>query len=453
MLRPNVITLDNFYLNLNNDQSEFLGEITIDSSDKTTNIHNKIKISSFDISDYFLISGKNAYLSRGSLLKKLLWLNDINSNNHLDLSFDELTYKGEKFLNQSLQLGFGQGYLKLSDLNLKSDKTNLKANLAVDIRSKIPKFGIDVVANNFNYESSSNSQNPDLDIQKSLQKTSKIKQGHAADQFFQLPSLEGFNGKILLKFDNLNIDDTNIKNAKLIGSLKDGNIDVSELICTLYGGELTYKGLVGMKNNKTINGNLTLKEILLEELLPSIVDVDTIKGVTNVSATVTSSASNSKDFTKNLSSEIRFSANAPVVKGYGLNNLVRKMFTFRHHKQDLHDPEKILFNPKSETTFTQANGSISIKRKVNGSFKINLTAPALNGIASGKINLVSNHVDGLLNVIFLTGDRQKQIPINIATSLKGNMSSISHNSNLDQVKQYLGIKITPSSDLKKTKAQ
>ena len=436
-LLPNLVTLDNLYLNLNNYQSEFLGTIKIDSNGKTTNVLNKFKISSFNVGDYFLTSGQNAYFSHGSLLKKILWLNDIYSDNDLDLKFENLVYNGEEFTNQSVKLGFGQGYFKISDLNLKSNKTDLKANINLDIRDKTPQFEISVVANNFHYDALTDSSKPTFDIKDLLQK--KVK-GSAADRFFSLPSLEGFDGRVVLSFDHLSVDNNKIENVKFAGNLSDGNIDITTLTCDLYGGNLDYKGLISIKNDKIVNGNVTLTNVYLEEVLPDLVGINNIKGIANISATVTSSAGNSDEFAKNLSSEVKFNANSPTVFGYGLNDLVRKMFTAQAYRDELQTPEKILFNKYSKTTFKKASGSISIKRGKDGNFKFNISAPALNGIASGKINAADNTIDGLVNVIFLTGTRQKQTPINIATSVKGDMSNVSQSSNLDQVKQYLGLR-------------
>ena len=417
MLRPNSVRLNNFYFNLNNGDSEFLGEVRIDNSQKTTNIVNKFQISNFAVDDYFLTSEKNAYLSSGSLLKKLLWLNEISSDNDIDLSFANFNYKGEKFYDQSIKLRFGQGYFIIDNLNFKSDLTDLKTNLNVDIRDNNPKFEMKIIANKFHYESSQKSK--------------------AIDQFFALPSLEEFSGKIDLDLKDVMFDDLAVSNAKMSGKLKNGNVDLSYFNCDLYGGKFDYKGLIGIKIDKTVNGNISFKDVALDKLLSDLTGIKTIKGVANITANITSSASNKTDFLKEMDSEIKFNANAPNIVGYGLGDLIRKMFLPQTYQEELQQPEKIIINDNAQTVLKQASGNISFSKSGGGKFKINIAAPALNGILSGKIDIASNKIDGLANMIFLTGDRQKQIPINIATSFKGNMNEISQNTNLDQVRQYL----------------
>jgi len=446
LLSPNEVTLNNFYLNLGNGNSEFLGEIKIDNSDKISNITSRFQTNEFSIDDYFLTSGQNIYLSPGLLIKKLLWLNNISSNNALNLRFDKLSYKGEQFFDQSLKLRFGRGYVEVADLNLKSDKTKMNASLAIDISDKIPKFDMNIAANNFHYETLQKKSSP------ADKNSSKTPNKNFFDQFYALPSLEGFSGKVRLSFDKLNLDNLEIENFKLVGKLKDGDLNDSEFSCDLYEGKVTYKGLLGIKTNKTINGNLQFNNASLRPLLSNTIGINNVSGVANISASITALAGKKEDFTKELTTEIKFNANSPTVEGYGLSELVKKMFDPENNRASLNDPEKILINPNSSTTFKQANGTIQVANGKAGKLRINVTAPAVNGIISGSVNLVTNSADVLFNAIFLTGTRQKQSPINIATNLKGNISALSQSTNMDQARQYLGLsgaapKQKPKEDL------
>ena len=459
LLSPNSVALSNLYLNLNNGQSEFLGELRVDSGGSNNSIVSRFQASSFNIDDYFLTSGQNAYLSPGLLLKKLLWLNDISSSNDASFTFDKLIYKGEEFPEQSVKLRFGRGYLEITDLKLKSEKTSLKANLAMDISGQNPRFEMNITADNFHYETLRKSELALESVaaeapkeaaeegkeaaeegkEKIAAATSKIKNYNFFDQFFSMPSLEGFDGNISFNLNNLEIDDLKVKNLKLGGRLVDGNINASELKCDLYGGSFSYKGLIGIKSSKTINGNLTFSNASLQPFLSDFFGIKSISGISNISASITSSANKKEEFVKQITSEIKFNANAPSVDGYGLSSLVQKMFQPQANRQELQSLEKILFNPQAKTAFKQANGTIQINGGKEGRLRINVTAPAVNGILSGTINSETATADLLFNAIFLTGTRQKQMPINIATNLKGGINDLSQSTNLDQAKQYLGL--------------
>lgn len=433
MLLPNKIVLNNLYLSLNKGESEFLGEVQIDSSAKITNTTTKFQVSTFNIDDFFSTSGNSSYLSPGSLLQKLLWLNSISSNNNVDLTFDKLIYKDEEFANpSSLKLNFGQGYLKVTELTIKSKKTDLQAVLGIDISNQNPEFNLDILADKLHYKSDQTQENNNDTSKTPAQKKTFV------DQLFALPSLEGFNGNVAIVAQSFTIDDLDLENVKLNGKIKDGLIPEAKFDCELYNGSLNYKGTIGVKIDKILNGNISANKINFGSLLQDTVGTRNIAGVANISANITSVARSKEDFVKTLNSEIKFSSNAPTVTSYGLNDLVNKMFYPANFHQELQIPEKIIENPASKTTLKQASGTISIDQNKGGQFSINFSTTAANGVFAGKVDLSTNEIDGTSNVIFVTGSRQKQIPINIATALKGNIDNgIAINSNLDQVRQYL----------------
>jgi hypothetical protein len=440
LLRPNIVTLNNFYLNLKNGSSEFLGDLKIDNNFKTSRIISRFQSNNFIIDDYFLISEQNAYLSPGTLIKKLLWLNDISADNYLSLKFDRLTYKNEEFFDQSVKLHFGRGYLEVFDLNLKSEKISMTADLAIDISDKQPKFAMNIVADNFYYETKAESSatQDENSLKADFNNYQKNQSRNFLDQFFALPSLEGFDGKVTLNFDNLKLDNLTTQNVKLTAKLKNGNFENSELSCDLYDGRLSYKGLIGIGINKIINGSLEIKEASLKPLLSDLAGINNIDGIANISASITASATKKEEFAARLISEIKFNANTPTVSGYGLDDLIKKMYFPQNYLAELSEPEKILLNKESITIFKQASGSIQINSGKEGKLRINVTAPAINGILSGTIAVENNNSNLLFNTIFLTGVNQRS-PINIATNFTGKINQLSQSTNFDQVKQYLGL--------------
>jgi len=427
LLLPNSLVLNNFYLGLNDDVSEVLGEIKIDNAGKILNTSSRLKISSFDVDDYFFVSSQNIYLTPGLLLKKLLWLNNISSNNSFDLIFDKLIYGDETFANQGLKLRYGHGYFDLYDANLKSQKTALNINLAVDISTQDPHFELKIDSQNLEYKTPPQKSD-----------TATVPRNFF-DQFYALPSLEEFNGKISLNFDNLLLDGVAIKNLKLTGTLKDGNLTNSDFSGNIYDGDLAFKGMLGLKLNKTINGNFTYSNVSLQPFLSDAFGIKNISGVANFAANITSVADTKSGFAKSLTSEVKFIVNTPTVDGYGLTDLIKKMFARATYESDLRNPEMILQNPQAVTSFKQAKGNFQISGGQGGKIKIDLSAPAINAILSGSFDPATMTVNSLFNAIFLTGNTQKQTPINIATSIKGKTDNIQQSTNLDQVRQYLGL--------------
>ncbi len=432
-LAPNTTKLSGFYLNLNKGSNEISGTINIDSSDKLPNINSKFNITNCNIEDYLTISADNIYLSPGLLTKKLLWLSHISSSNNIDLHFDELTFRDKKFADQNINLFIGRGSFELNNLKLKSDAGQFSMNLAVNINNSSPNLDLEIDADNFSYDSTKNQK------------------FNIADRFYALPWLNEFGGHINIKLDNAKFDDLEVKNLNFKGKLQDGSFSNSQFSADLYGGNLTYSGAVSLKENKSLSGNITFNNTDLKQLFSNLFKINNISGIANISASVVSTASSTNEFSNSLNSEIKFSAVAPTIQGYGLNDLIKKMFDIKNNSGALRDPQKILSDQDSTTIFKQADGVAKLE-KGSGKIRIDLTAPALNGILSGDVDINKSQINLLFNAIFLTGNRDKQIPINIATMLKGKFDEILSSTNIDQVKQYLGLKIDNSDNASKIEA-
>ncbi len=439
LLTPNLSKLGNFYLSLNSDSSEFLGEITIDNSDKIPNIKSRFRGNRFDVDDYFFTSNNSVYFSPGLLVKKLLWLNDITSSADLDLTFDKMIYGGEEFSNQKLRLKFGRGYIQIDNLELQSPLTELKADMLVDISEKSPQFTLNVNANNFHYE----------EVKESEEYLSKSSSPDIIDRFFDLPSLDSFNGNINLNFANFNLNNRPIKNLKFQGRLISGNIKNSVLSSEVYGGTFDYTGVIGLGLNKIISGNITIKQALLQDLLSDFLGVNNLSGIANISASINSSAAKKGAFKENLNSEIKFNVNTPSIKGYGLDNLVKKMFAPQQNTNDLREPEKVILDSEAVTLFKKSAGSVKITNGV-GKLSANISGSLVNAVLTGSVDIPKNNTNLLFNAIFLTGTRKKPVPINIASNIGGNFNSLNQSLNIDQVRQYFGLEklITPKNTSK-----
>jgi hypothetical protein len=256
------------------------------------------------------------------------------------------------------------------------------------------------------------------------------------NQFFSLPSISDVNGNIKLNFEDLKIDETQIKNLILTGKITDGNIDIPDMTGQIFDGKFSYQGQIIIKGDKVINGNLNLTDVKIKPLFHNIFKLDKIDGTANISSSITSSAQNKKEFAQNLKLNCKFSAGNIEVKGLGLNDLIVKMFQPKKYSQELQDLEKILFNQNSTSYFKKVVGQLNINKDEN-KLQTSFETDAANGVLTGKLDLVKNTIDASTNIIFLTGTSQAQIPINIASNVKGSINEPLQNTNLDQAKQYI----------------
>jgi hypothetical protein len=437
MMIPNLIKFGSLYLNLNKDQSEFFGEMSIDSSEKIPEISTQLKISNINLDDYITFAGSSSYLSPGSLLTKFLWLNDISTNNKVDLFFDKVTYKDTKFLDQSFKGSLSRGYVNINELSLKSDDFAFTAAFKVDISNEVPQFELKVDSQYLYHQTPVPA--PIKDEKGDLIKTSIFKPKSLFDNFFSLPSFEGFKGNISFKVNELEVDDFFADNFAFNGIINNGDIEKADLKADIFEGKLSYQGAVSLKREKTINGSLSLNNATVEWLLHDIVGLETVDGIVNIAANFNSIGSTKKEFLKNLRGSAKFNVNSPKVTSYGLNDLISKMLAPRKYSQELRDPEKILFNQSSNSVFKSASGSLDFDGSGDGKIASKIAGTAVNSVLLGKINLVENSGELNFNTIFLVGTKQKPAPINISTNLRGDLSEMVKSTNIDQVKQYLGL--------------
>lgn len=435
-ITPNLTSLKNFYVNLDDKKTEFYGNVEISDNEKNRFINTDIQISEFDFEKYISLSKNNSYLNEGILFDKLLWLNQIYSNYSIKLKFDKLIYADQEFKDQNINLDFGQGYLKIPKTHFDSTKNIFDFEFNVDISDKNQITNLKLNADKLK-----------LKLKTDDDPVLRIRGSSLFDKFYKLPSLQGFSGDIDLTANEIILDDKLISNFDYKNSFKNGVFGQSKLTMQIYDGTFEYKGLCDIKYNKIINGLFSCKSCNINKILNDFYNVKAINGITNLSGNIVSIAKSVNEFKSNLNSEINLAISAPKIDGYGLNDLVKKMFSVKTFASELAEPEKILENKELSTQFVQGKGFINLKGAKNSNFSLSLSGPAINSVFSGIIFLNDETINGTLNTIFLSGTLEKKIPINIATNVFGFFDDVGHVSNLNQARQYLGLERINNQEL------
>lgn len=433
---PININLKNFYVNLNDKKTEFFGNLVLNDKEKSRSVVTNIKVSEFDFDKYISIPVDNIYFNEGILFDKLLWLNQVYSDYSININFENLKYQNQEFKNQNINLNFGQGYFKFPKSNFTSAENIFDIEFNVDISAKNQIGNITLSAEKLKLKLRDN-QNSETVIHSSS----------LFDKFYKLPSLQGFTGNIDITAKEINLDDKLITDFDYKNSLKNGIFGQSKLLMKIYDGDFEYKGLCDIKYNKIINGLFSCKSCNLKKILDDFYNVKSIGGVANISGNIVGIARSVEEFKNKIDSEISMAISAPKIEGYGLTDLVKKMFSIKEFANELSEPEKILENPQSSSQFLQGKGFVRLRGEKNSNFSISLSAPAMNSIFSGIIFLKDESINGTLNTIFLSGSKEKKIPINIATNVVGFFDDVGYVSNLNQARQYLGLERINNQEL------
>ncbi len=421
LMLPSFNILNNFNLSTNAGKNAVSGTIKIDDSAGIPNMTANLKVNYLDYDEYFVSDKQSTYLSSGSLLKKLLWLNSINSNRDISVSFDQLLYAGNSFANQGFKIKLSQGHLKLYDINFASEKFDLKGNIDVDITNN-PVITHNIDSNQLQYQSTNSDG----------QKTKNL-----LDYFFNLPAMDEFSGNLSINIKNLAFNDWQAKNIAIGGEMKFGIIDFENFTLQAHKGDVIYKGSVILKELKTINGSLELTQVDAGGPLSDLLNIKNISGISNISAVVNSVAETKGEFFKNLDAQGQFIGKNIVVKGFGIYDMAVKMAQPKKYQSEVVNPSRILYNPDASSTLTDVSGAFAIKKGNPEQFSIKTSNSGINGVISGKFDVEDKTLDGSANFIFISGTRQVQVPINIATNFKGKSGELQRVNNFNQIGEYL----------------
>lgn len=311
-----------------------------------------INVSELDLKKYIILSNNNAYFKEGILLDKLLWLNDIYSNYDLKFKFDKLIYDKNEFLNQDLLIDMGQGYIKIPKTHFASENNIFDFGLNIDISDKNQIINILLNAEKLN-----------LNFQRDDYRESKITYKHKNlfDNFFELPSLQGFSGNIDINSKQITLEDKIIDDFDYKNSLKNSIFGQTKIAMKIYDGSFEYKGLCDIKYNKIINGTFSCNKCNLNKIFNDFYNVKAIDGIANISGNIVSIGKSVDEFKNNINSEISLAISNPQIKGYGLNDLVKKMFSIKNYTRELVEPEKIIENKDAITQYSQGKGFINLK--------------------------------------------------------------------------------------------
>ncbi len=434
----NAIFLNNFYINLEDKKTEFYGDFSIKDFEKKRSVYCNIKASEFDVQKYLILSKNNPYFREGILFDKLLWLNEVFSDFDLKIKFDKFIYRGNEFVDQELAIQAGRGFLKFPKTRFKSIDNifDLEFNVDISDKNQIANFllNADKLTMKFRDEH--------IDSIKNYRRS-------IFDKYFELPSLQGFSGDIDFSVKQLVIDDKIINDFEHKNSFKNSVFGQSKTSMKLYDGTFEFKGLNDIKYNKIINGNFSCKGCDIGKILSELYHVNSISGIANISGNLVSIGKSYREFIDNLNSEISLAISSPKIKGYGLTDLVKKIYAIQANAKELSEPEKIIENKDSSTQYLQGKGFINIKGEKNSNFSISLKAPLINSIFSGMVFMKEKSLNGTLNTIFVAVNAKKQVPINIATNVVGFFDDTAQVSNLNQARQFLGLDRIKNEELNK----
>lgn len=430
-LSPSRIELYNFFLRLEDGPSEISGIVNFDISNSVPTINAELSVNEIDATKYLENFKIAEYINGGILLRKVFWLNEVDYNGFFKLKFDKIHYKSQEFKHNSGNFSISRGKIGLNNVVLNKDLSKIESSLIVDISKNTPYLEFRLNADNLEIANDSSAKSSDKII-------NEFELSKMNSQFFKLTSLEGFSGILNVNLPNFKFKNRDLKDVAIKSNLNNGIFEGLSISFKNLASKFDYAGTLGIKQTRTLSGILKIDNINISSIL-NIADINNVSGISNMASSFSSYGKNGGELIKNLEGEVKANINGLVVGGFGLNDLVQKMFLPKKYFLELKEPNLVLENKDAKTVFQKSSASIKVKDGV-ADVKSNISGLAFNSVLSGKINLTDYESNLMLNTIFITGTRKKQIPINIATNFNGKFNNLSNITNYDQILQYLGLK-------------
>ena len=329
----------------------------------------KIDMAINNLSDLFLVSGKNDAFEKANYSSDIVMKNNIFNVRSLIFESPKYQYKGDISI----------GFLKNNDIDLNIDLfTNFTS--------------INHIKNIYNY--------------------------------FITSSTFPIKGRMKLEAESFNINDFMIYNLNSAVKFKEEEIILSKFEGNLLSGNISVEGQMSNKNEYNYKGNINISKIDGNELINNYFSYSKIQSEINSKLKINGKASSLDEFFDSLNAEGEVTMKKPVIIGLDFS----KLMTAKSINDKL-SLEKVVFesfntnrNTELESIFSKysiKNNNLILKNTI-------LKNDQINASLNGEFNIYNKNYDSSFKVNFLDDD-EKHIIIHFINDKNINKAYVEDN--------------------------
>ncbi len=328
--------------------------------------------------------GSNTYA--GNLLANNFNLRGILNRFNLLTDLDDKS----ALTNVNIQspITFSDTKLKLQNIKASIDATQINGFVDATIGLK-PVYNFDINVGNLNADryipaaSESESTNSTKAVGAPVAIPVELFQNTTAD------------GKV--HFDKLAIGGAQFNNFNIGVTAKDGRLSISPLESGFFNGRMDGNLAVDSSTSTPkLDFNYTLSQVALEQALSSLGVTDKLAGNGNFSLKMNAAGATDKALMSSVNGNANVKVNNGAIKGVNLQDVLFKGYQAYAALKD--KTVKSKYNPADQTEFSSMTGSWNINGGVISGNDLDIQAPLFRISGGGKVSLVSNTIDYLLNV-------------------------------------------------------
>lgn len=412
----NELYLNDFNLEFDDVKTEGSAKIVLDRG--ISYVFVDANLDRFNASRY-LDDQIKTWLKGDSLKEKLLWLNSFNLNTIFNLKIGELKYKNYTGNNDSVKLSYGQGFLKIRDIDLSDDSFGVRGSVEFDIRAKNPLI------------------NADLNFDKLSFDFDDLESNDIVDLLFKIPAMQEFIGSVNFNIFEGSVNDVNLKNFTLTSEIINGRASFDNFVLEAFDGKSRFKGHVDIKNTRELNLVFDGCSFRSGDFFNLFTKNKNIDGLFITSGILNSSGFDRETFLNNMTGKFKFKGANVKVKKFGLKDLMLSMFKIHKNRELLNNfnTTKTLYNQDTETVFKDVDGQFQVNKNRKILFKSDLKNVGISGLFNGDIE--DGKIDGVSTFTILAGTKKKQVPLNLIVKLDGDVENVQKATNISQVEEYV----------------
>lgn len=392
-----------------------------------------------------------------TLKEKFLWLNNLSNINNifLSLNVDNVKYNNYEDFSLKTKMNYYSGYLNIYDIEEINSNIvkNLRGNILIDVRNKNPIMNINLSIEDFSYDVDLVNYVFDIEKYKSLitreEPNDEIQNKYWINKLFSIPTWEEINGKINVQIQNTNINNTKLNNVNIDANVRNGLINLNNLIFIGLGGSTELKGKIDLKTTKNINLILTDTVYNIRDIfnLFSREKKDDLIGTIGVGGIIQASGFNNKVFASSMVAKFKFISKDLYVKKLGLEELknnLKNIYSDEILLKNLNVKESILND--SGTTFNDVSANLTISSGINN-FNIDAKADSISNKLISKIDNSGQNINiNIINTsIIMNKIGNNSIPLYSVITFKEDFANKANLTiNTSQIEEYV-------NKIKKTK--
>ena len=317
----------------------------------------------------------------------------------LELTVNNLTYKGEQIAKASTLIRFGSGQVELSNIDLVSQNFQMRGQVQVDASNLRPFLNAELNFEDFNTDAVSGIRVFFIDKEVALEEglNAKSLSERWSKDSLSLDELKNYDGKFRFYFKSLTHQHIRFDNVTAAGHFQENVVTFDNLRATAFdGGKIDAKAVLNIAQLPSLSFSFALSNGSLKTLLGELFDVKAVTdGRFSASGSISTLGYDIRTMVARLEGSVNLILRSVRVKGYDLINLTQQLSKVLSAKQmrDLGDAQLRQDGPGT-MDYDYATGNLIISGGVIGMNGLKLLSPAFPpAILNGNVNVAGWEYD------------------------------------------------------------